>query len=136
MKLCRECGNEVSESAQICPNCGAPKPSKSDWDGFGWEYKSKFAVFGLPLVHISFKYRRNRTPVVARGIISIGQFGIGVVNISQIGIGFFSLGQLTIAYYALAQIAFANSLVAQIGIYIESGYGQAVWKLSELFAKF
>jgi len=72
-----------------------------DWDGFGWEYKSKFEVFGLPLVHISFKYRRNRTPVVAKGIISIG----------QIGIGFFSLGQLTIAYYALAQIAFANSLM-------------------------
>lgn len=94
MKLCRECGNEVSESAQICPNCGAPKPSKSDWDGFGWEYKSKFAVFGLPLVHISFKYRRNRTPVVAKGIISIGQFGIGVVNISQIGIGFFASDSL------------------------------------------
>jgi hypothetical protein len=105
-------------------------------DGFGWEYKSKFEVFGIPLVHISFKYLRNRTPVVAKGIIAIGQFGIGVINISQMGIGLFSLGQFTIAYYALAQIAFANSLIAQIGIYIESGYGQAVWKLSELLSRF
>lgn len=132
MKPCRECANEVAESAQICPKCGAPKPANEKWDGYGWEYKSPFEVFGIPLIHISFKYRRNRTPVVAKGIIAIGQFGFGVVNISQIGIGFFSAGQLTIAYYALAQIAFAYSLMAQIGIYIESGVGQAVWKLSEL----
>ena len=132
MKPCRECGNEVSESAQICPKCGAPKPAKEKWDGYGWEYKSKLKFFGVPLLHISFKYR-NRKPVVAKGIIAIGQFGIGIINISQIGIGFFSLGQITIAYYALAQIAFANSLLCQIGVYIESGYGQAVWKLSELF---
>ncbi|HXK48975.1 MAG TPA: hypothetical protein PKW56_00770 [Clostridiales bacterium] len=135
MKPCRECGNEVDESAQICPMCGAPKPANEKWDGFGWEYRSKFEVLGIPFIHISFKYRRNRTPVVAKGIIAIGQFGIGVVNISQIGIGFFSLGQLTVAYYALAQIAFANSLLCQIGVYIESGYGQVVWKLSELLAK-
>ncbi len=101
-------------------------------EGFGWEYKSGFEVFGVPLIHISFRYSKNRTPVVAKGIIAIGQFGVGVVNISQIGIGVFSMGQITLAYYALAQIALANSLIAQVGIYIESGYGQAVWKLSEL----
>ncbi|NOR45998.1 MAG: zinc-ribbon domain-containing protein [Candidatus Delongbacteria bacterium] len=132
MKPCRECGNEVSESAQICPKCGAPKPANEKWNGYGWEYKSKMTFFGLPLLHISFKYTKNRRPVVAKGIIAIGQFGMGIVNISQVGIGFFSLSQVTIAYYALAQVAFANSLLCQIGVYIESGYGQAVWKLSEL----
>lgn len=132
MKPCRECGNEVSESAYTCPNCGSPKPAKEKFDGYGWEYKSKLQFFGLPLLHISFKYSKKRRPVVAKGIIAIGQFGIGIVNISQIGIGFFSLGQVTIAYYALAQIAFANSLICQIGIFVESGIGQAVWKLSEL----
>lgn len=132
MKPCRECGNEVSESAQICPKCGAPKPAKENWDGYGFEYKSPFKVFGLPLIHISFKYRQNRTPVVAKGIIAIGQFGAGFINISQIGIGVISVSQFTIGFYALAQVAFAYSLMAQIGIYIESGVGQAVWKLSEL----
>ena len=136
MKNCRECQNEVAASAQICPKCGAPKPAKEKWDGYGWEYKSKFEVFGIPLLHISFKYTKNRRPVVAKGIIAIGQFGVGVVNISQIGIGFFSLGQITIAYYALAQIAFAYSLMCQIGIYIESGVGQAVWKLADVLSKF
>ncbi len=33
MKSCRECGNEVSESAQICPKCGAPKPADEKWTG-------------------------------------------------------------------------------------------------------
>lgn len=136
MKPCRECGNEVSESAQICPKCGAPKPADEKWNGYGFEYKCPFTVFGLPLIHISFKYRQNRTPVVAKGIIAIGQFGVGFINISQIGIGIISVGQFTIGFYALAQMAFAYSLLAQIGVYIESGYGQVVWKLSELLAKF
>ncbi len=30
----------------------------------------------LPLLHMSFKYRANRTPVVAKGINAIGQFVI------------------------------------------------------------
>jgi hypothetical protein len=136
MISCRECGNEVSESAQICPKCGAPKPAKEKWDGYGFEYKSPFSVMGLPLIHISFKYRQNRTPVVAKGIIAIGQFGVGFINISQIGIGIISVSQFTIGFYALAQIAFAYSLIAQIGVYIESGYGQVVWKLADLLAKF
>ncbi|MFO7810951.1 MAG: zinc ribbon domain-containing protein [Candidatus Delongbacteria bacterium] len=135
MNKCRECGNEVSESAHICPKCGAPKPAKENWDGYGFEYKGPFTVFGLPLIHISFKYRQNRTPVVAKGIIAIGQFGVGFINISQIGIGIISVGQFTIGFYALAQFAFAYSLIAQIGVYIESGYGQAVWKLAELLGK-
>jgi hypothetical protein len=76
------------------------------------------------------------SPVVAKGIIAIGQFGVGFINISQIGIGIISVSQFTIGFYALAQIAFAYSLIAQIGVYIESGYGQVVWKLADLLAKF
>ena len=87
---------------------------------------------GLPLIHISFKYRPNRVPVPARGIIAIGQFGVGVVTIAQFGIGLFGICQFTIAGYALAQFALAWSLIAQIGIYIHEGAGQMVFKLSEL----
>ena len=81
MKPCRECRREISEQAFACPHCGAPYPARESWDGWGYEYKSKLAVAGLPLLHISFKYRPNRRPVVARGIIAIGQFGCGVVCI-------------------------------------------------------
>lgn len=131
MKPCRECNHKVSEQAFSCPNCGAPYPAKAQWDGWGFEYKSRASFMGWPLLHVSFKYRANRMPVPAKGIIAIGQFGIGVVNISQFGIGLFSLAQFTIAGYAIAQFAVAGSLIAQFGLYLEQGRGQFVVKLSE-----
>jgi hypothetical protein len=132
MKPCRECNQDISEQATICPNCGAPYPAKEKWDGWGYEYKSSTTLLGLPLLHISFKYRPNRMPVPAKGIIAIGQFGVGVVTIAQFGIGLVGICQFALAGYALAQFAFAWSVIAQIGIYIHEGVGQLVFKLSEL----
>ncbi len=126
----------MSEQALACPHCGAPYPAREKWDGRGFEYKSKATMFGLPLVHISFKYRSNRTPVVAKGVIAIGQFGFGISNISQFGIGLFSIGQFTIAGYALAQFAVAYSLIAQFGLYLYQGHGQMVSGLIDLLRRF
>jgi hypothetical protein len=132
MKECRECRHTVSELAFSCPNCGAPYPAKEKWDGWGFEYKSEATLFGLPLVHISFKYRPNRMPVLAKGVISIGQFGMGIINISQFGIGLISVSQFTIAGFALAQFGIAYSLIAQIGLYFDKGYGQIVRNIFDL----
>lgn len=136
MKPCRECHHEISEQAFACPHCGAPFPARATWDGWGYEYKSKLAIAGLPLLHISFKFRPNRTPVVARGIIAIGQFGCGVVCIAQFGVGVFSLAQFTIAGFALAQFAVAYSLIAQFGVYLAQGHGQLVFDLTRLLGAF
>lgn len=132
MKACRECGHQVSEQAFACPGCGAPYPARETWDGWGYEYKSRANLLGLPLLHIAFKYRPNRVPVVARGVIAIGQFGVGIINISQFGVGIFSLSQFTVAVYAIAQFALAWSCIAQIGIYVDQGYGQIVRRLADL----
>jgi hypothetical protein len=132
MKPCRECKYEISDQAFSCPNCGAPYPAREKWGGWGYEYKSKLTFFGLPFLHISFKYRSNRRPVVAKGVIAIGQFAFGIVTISQFGIGFLSVSQFTIAAYALAQFGVAYSLIAQIGIYIQAGHGQIVKSFGEL----
>ncbi len=132
MKPCRACKREISEDAIACPQCGAPYPAREKWDGYGFEYKSATTVLGLPLIHISFKYRPNRVPVVAKGVIAIGQFGCGIITISQFGIGIISLSQFTVALYAVAQFAFAYSLIAQMGIYIHEGHGQMVWSLLNL----
>jgi hypothetical protein len=132
MKPCRECQHEISEQAMACPQCGAPFPAKDKWDGWGFEYKSKATLFGLPLLHISFKYRPTRRPIPAKGIIAIGQFAYGVFTLSQFGIGVVSISQFTIAGFALAQFAVAYSLVAQMGIYIHEGHGQFVRSLKEL----
>jgi len=136
MKECRECKHKVIEQAISCPGCGAPYPAKEKWDGWGFEYKSKTTFLGLPLLHISFKYRPNKVPVVAMGVISIGQFGVGIINISQFGIGIVSISQFTIALYAVAQFAFAYSCIAQIGIYIDQGYGQIVRRLADILGSF
>ncbi len=123
---CRECRREVSEQAMACPQCGAPYPARAAWDGFGFEYRSPLAVAGLPLLHVSFKYRPNRVPVVARGWIAIGQFAVGGVTISQFGIGVVSVSQFTVAGWAVAQFGIAWSLLAQIGLFLHDGRGQLV----------
>jgi hypothetical protein len=135
MKPCRECRHEISEQAMSCPHCGAPYPAKEKWDGWGFEYKSEANILGLPLLHISFKYRPNKAPVVAKGVISIGQFGCGIFNIAQFGIGVISISQFTVAGFALAQFAFAWKLIAQFGVYIEEGRGQMVWSLQEIIKR-
>lgn len=132
MRPCRECQREVSEQATTCPHCGAPFPAKEKWDGWGFEYKSESTFLGFPLLHISFKFRPNRIPVPAKGVIAIGQFACGIFTVSQFGAGIVSISQFTIAAYALAQFAFAYSLIAQFGIYIHEGHGQLVKCLSEL----
>ncbi len=132
MKPCRECKHPVSEQAQACPQCGAPYPAKDTWTGWGYEYRSRAEIAGLPLLHVAFKYRPNRTPVVAKGVIAIGQFGYGVVCISQFGVGVVSVSQFTLAGFAVAQFGVAYSLIAQIGVYIDKGYGQLVVSVSQL----
>ena len=131
MKPCRECRHEISEQAFTCPHCGAPFPARESWDGWGYEYKSRLSIAGLPLVHISFKFRPNRTPVVARGIVAIGQFGCGVVCIAQFGVGVLTLAQFAVGGFALAQFGAAYSLIAQFGLYLAHGHGQLVFSLSK-----
>lgn len=132
MKPCRECRREVSEQALSCPGCGAPFPARVKWDGWGFEYRSAATVFGLPLLHVSFKYRPNRVPVPARGIIAVGQFACGVFTLSQFGVGVVSISQFTIAGLGLAQFGIAYSLVAQFGIYIHEGHGQILTSVAAL----
>lgn len=132
MKPCRECQHKISEQATACPNCGAPYPAKEKWDGWGFEYKTDTTFLGLPLLHISFKFRPNRMPVPAKGIFAIGQFAYGIFTLSQFGVGVVSISQFTIAGYALAQFALAYSLIAQFGLYIHEGHGQLVMSLEKL----
>jgi hypothetical protein len=136
MQPCRDCQHEVSEQAMACPHCGAPFPAREKWDGWGFEWKSKATFLGLPLLHISFKFRPNRVPVPAKGIVAIGQFACGILTLSQFGVGVVSISQFTIAAYALAQFAFAYALIAQFGIYIHEGHGQLVKSLHELLSMF
>jgi hypothetical protein len=136
MRPCRECQHEISEQATACPHCGAPFPARERWDGWGFEYKSEATFLSWPLLHISFKFRPNRVPVPAIGVIAIGQFACGIFTLSQFGLGIVSVSQFTIAAFAVAQFAIAYSLIAQFGIYIHEGVGQLVVSLKDLLAMF
>ncbi|MFC1513839.1 zinc ribbon domain-containing protein [candidate division KSB1 bacterium] len=132
MKSCRECKHQISEQAKACPQCGAPHPAREKWSGWGFEYKSKATLGGLPWLHISFKFKPNGMPVPAKGIIAIGQFAFGLFTMSQFGIGLVSISQITLAGFALAQIGVAYSLIAQVGFYFHEGYGQVVKNIMEI----
>jgi len=135
MKNCRDCGHRVSEQAVACPSCGAPSPARANWDGYGFEYKSKATILGLPLLHICFKYRANRMPVVAKGVIAIGQFAAGIITISQFGVGVISISQFTVAGFAVAQFALAYSLIAQFGLFVSEGHGLLVFGVGQLLGR-
>ncbi len=147
---CPECGEEISEHATVCPQCGAPlKPEpalkvevRPHYRGFEW--KSKARLFGWPLVHVAIgRDKETGKLLAAKGIIAIGQFGIGLVTIAQFGIGLlFGFGQFvggTIAigqfalgtYFGLGQFATGLTVIGQfaLGKYVlaQMGYGTHVW---------
>ena len=144
--LCPECKKEVSNEAGTCPHCGYPlKPQTAGFRRrFGFEWKSHAEIFGWPLIHVAI----GRNPVtgkwlVAKGIIAIGQFGLGLVTIAQFGVGLlfgfgqfvagtvtfgqfafgliFGLGQFATGMTAIGQMAYGKYVLAQIGV------GEFVW---------
>lgn len=125
MTPCRDCRKEVSEDAYMCPHCGAPRPSDPKWNGYGFEYRSPVSFLGLPLLHISFKYR-NRRPVVARGWLAVGQFAVGPLTVSQFGVGVVCVSQFCLAGWALAQFTVAVRAVAQMAVVFDWGIGQRI----------
>jgi hypothetical protein len=120
---CEECGSEISDKAWACPKCGNPMKGVSNlpflartgWF-WGYEWKSETSFFGWPLVHVAIGWDLKTGRLhVARGIIAIGQFGIGIVTIAQFGIGLLlALGQFVGGFVAVGQFA--------LGIYF--GLGQ------------
>lgn len=127
---CRDCQHEVSTQAIQCPHCGANYPYLNEWDGWGFEYKSRARLLGLPLVHVSFKYRPGPVPVIAKGWLAIGQFAAGVVNVSQFGFGPVCVSQMSIAGLAFSQLSLAVFGVCQVGVVFD-GWGVVLIRLRD-----
>lgn len=143
---CRECKTEVSPQAKTCPLCGAPQPAKQDWQGYGFEWKSKTTLYGFPLIHIATGRDAKNRVRVAKGIIAIGQYAIGFITVAQFGIGIlfglgqfmvgivciaqfaggvlFGLGQFATGYAAIGQFALGYYAIAQIG------FARYLWSVS------
>ncbi len=140
---CRECQKNVSTEAQQCPHCGVPFPAKTKWQGRGFEWKSKQTVYGYPLIHVAFGRDAQNKVRVAKGIVAIGQFGIGLVTFAQFGIGIlFGFGQFILGLTGIAQFAvtgllglgqFATGYIAvgqfALGYYVlaQIGFARYIW---------
>lgn len=145
---CPECNASISENALTCPQCGQPmvhpsmlRRGRLRW---GYEWKSKTEIMGCPLIHVAIgRNKETGRLMVAKGIIAIGQFGIGLITIAQFGIGFLfgfgqmvaglmCIGQVAIAlYFGIGQFATGVTVIGQfaLGWYVlaQFGFGQNVW---------
>jgi hypothetical protein len=138
LTACRECKKEISNQARSCPQCGAPYPARPEWKGWGFDWKSQTTLFGYPLINVAVGRDEKGNLRVAKGIIAIGQFGIGLITIAQFGVGLlfgigqfvfgltavaqfavgliFALGQVAIGYIAIGQMAFGYYAFCQLGV--------------------
>jgi len=142
---CPECGEKISDKALSCPKCGNPMkpiPINALWRGYEW--KTKTQILGLPLIHIAIgRDKQTGKLLTAKGIIAIGQFGIGLITIAQFGVGllfglgqfvagFISISQFALAYYfGLGQFATGITAIGQFayGVYVRAqlGFGEHIW---------
>lgn len=106
LKPCRECETHVSTDALACPKCGAPRPTRPAYNGWGYEWKSSLRIMGIPLIHVAWGRTADGRMRVARGIVAVGQFAVGLFTLAQFGVGLiFGLGQFTTGLLAVGQIA-------------------------------
>lgn len=73
---------------------------------FGYEYKSKRTLFGMPLVHVAqgMDIKTGR-PRVAKGFLAVGNIAIGVFAFGGIALGGVAFGGLSLAFVALGGMA-------------------------------
>jgi len=120
LQACSECQQTVSDRAVACPHCGAPGPAAGAARAWGFEWRTEAEFLGWPLVHVAVGRNEEGRLRVARGVVAVGQFGVGAVTLAQFGVGFvFGFGQFLLAPVAVAQ--FAVALVFGLGQFA-SGY--------------
>lgn len=140
---CRECEQQVSSQARVCPHCGIRFPGRHGYKGTGMDWKSEATILGMPLIHIAYGRDAQGRLRVARGFIAIGQFAIGFITIAQFGIGvIFGFGQFLVGLVAISQFAggllfglgqFATGYAAigqfALGGYVlcQTGFGEYIW---------
>lgn len=147
---CEQCGSAVSASEIACPRCGnqvkpmvdVPQTPHRAWRGFEWRTEAE--ILGWPLIHVAVgRNKQTGRFLVAKGIIAVGQFGIGLITFAQFGIGllfafgqfmagFIAIGQLAVGiYFGLGQLATGATAIGQIAIgeYVlaQIGFGKYVW---------
>ena len=112
--LVRDNGYATSANNTINPD-ELKKVIRSAYD---FEYRSKWNVLGVPLIHINI----GRGKKVAKGIFAVGTIAYGVFSFGGLSVGLFSFGLISIALLALGTIAVGGISMGAISIgYIALG---------------
>ena len=108
---CPECRREVSDQAAACPGCGHPLkpggvlPYRGGYPYWGYEYKSKRTIFGLPLVHVAQGLTAEGKFQVAKGFIAVGNVAVGVIAIGGAAVGVISFAGAGLGIVCFAGLA-------------------------------
>jgi hypothetical protein len=91
-----------------------------------FEYRSRFKIAGLPLVHVvrGIDPSSGRRPP-AVGLIAVGQVAVGLIAIGQVAIGVISVGQAAVGLgWGIGQLAFGLLAAGQVAAGLLGAIGQ------------
>jgi len=92
-----------------------------------FEYRSKVEINGWPLIHINFGTNpRSGRPLVAKGVVAIGNIAIGIVSIGAVAFGIVTLAGVGMGIVSLAGIAIGIVALGAIALGYEVALGALV----------
>jgi hypothetical protein len=91
---------------------------------FGYEYRSKAHLFGLPLVHIAMGVDlRTGKKKVAKGVIAIGDIAKGIFAFGGLAMGVVSFGGLSLGLISIGGLALGGLSLGGCAVACVLAYG-------------